>query len=329
MTTSTPSRRPTRAFEMPDEPHDQAEWLERELVGMDLGHLVAELEAVNASKTARPSPPLETLLGDELASILEQGLGGIPRKSLQSLVRNPLRLLDLQERILIDGGPHWRELADREPLLASTARSLDQVWAGIERAVPSLAPSTTSKTMVTARPGARWTRVWATMATMAASMLAVLWGAERFLAWDQQRSDARGVAAGPDLTPSPVAQEHVWGWLTPGIFQGFEQPAPYLNHLADSAGDWFINEPKTVGDLARRLSEFRAGCSLLILAKHENLSPEDRDWLVERCRTWAAKIDSSIADLERGQPLDKLLQATDQMVEALVAALRERARMIG
>ena len=52
-------------------------------------------------------------------------------------------------------------------------------------------------------------------------------------------------------------------------------------------------------DLARRIGEFRQGCSVLILSPHKPLSGQDRAWLVGKCRAWAAKLDAHLAASRR------------------------------
>jgi hypothetical protein len=103
-------------------------------------------------------------------------------------------------------------------------------------------------------------------------------------------------------------------------------PAAYLDRLADAAADWFRARPDEPIALARRLAELREGCSVLILSEHRPLSPEDRTWLVERCRSWAAKLDAHLTAVEAGEDPAKVRAAADETVNRLIAALRERAR---
>jgi hypothetical protein len=79
-------------------------------------------------------------------------------------------------------------------------------------------------------------------------------------------------------------------------------------------------------ELARRITEFRQGCSVLILSDHKPLTADDRAWLVERCRAWVAKLDAHLAFLESGQPAATIRDQADATIHALIAALRERAK---
>jgi hypothetical protein len=89
------------AIEIPDEPADLAPWLERVLVGPDLGALIAELEAVHGDPSG-VTISANTLIGPDLAAVLDGGLSKVPLSKLKQLLRQPRLLLDLQE--LIFGG---------------------------------------------------------------------------------------------------------------------------------------------------------------------------------------------------------------------------------
>jgi hypothetical protein len=99
----------------------------------------------------------------------------------------------------------------------------------------------------------------------------------------------------------------------------------YLNGLADAAEDWFKKRPEKPADLARRLNEFRQGCSTLILAPHQPLAAKDRQWLVDKCRAWAVKLDRHLTDVEAGKDVLQVRREADETVEKLIAALRTRA----
>ena len=106
-----------------------------------------------------------------------------------------------------------------------------------------------------------------------------------------------------------------------------DKPAPeYLNALADAGMEWFKKRPENAPDVARRINQFRQGCSTLILAPHKPLSDEDRKWLVERCRVWAKKLDDQLVALEQGADPVEVRTEVDGIVNKLVDALRDRAK---
>jgi hypothetical protein len=105
-------------------------------------------------------------------------------------------------------------------------------------------------------------------------------------------------------------------------------PAAYFDQLADSAHEWFDPRPETPIDLGRRLGEFRQGCSVLILSPHRPLPAQDRAWLVEKCRAWAAKLDAHLAALESGEPAGSVRDQADATIDTLIKALRDRAKSL-
>jgi hypothetical protein len=99
----------------------------------------------------------------------------------------------------------------------------------------------------------------------------------------------------------------------------------YLDALADGAEQWFNKRPQDAASLAQRIGELRQGCSRLILADHEPLSADDGQWLVGKCREWAAKIDEQLVALEAGAEPHDVLAQMDMIVDKLAHAIRGRA----
>jgi hypothetical protein len=126
--------------------------------------------------------------------------------------------------------------------------------------------------------------------------------------------------------PGPtVAAASRWGWDRPDALPQELPRAEYLDHLADTAREWFNKRPDTPIALARRIAEFRQGCSVLILSPHRPLSQEDRAWLVEKCRAWAVKLDAHLAAVEGGRGALEVRREVDETIDRLFAALRQRA----
>lgn len=280
---------------IPDDPAQLSGWLERQLVGLDLGSLVGELTAIH-----RPSPgsgpSLDAVLGGYLERIEATGLSCLPRPVLQQLLTHPSLLIALQERILIQGGPYWDECS----------RTLPAINVHVERGRQRLSGVVAARQDLGISARHVWYRqAWVvSLATAAAVLIAVgVWNGTRPV--------------------EPVA-ETGWGWERPGVVATRESAREYLEGLADAAQEWFVKRPETRRELARRLNQMRQGCSTLILGEHEALSAVDRKWLVERCQAWAKKFDQQLADLEAGKDVLEVRQATDATVEQLVKALRGR-----
>ena len=301
-------------FDIPEETIELAAWLETHLVGPELGELVAELAAIHdvaisdsvgpASRDRPDEGALQKSLGRELPSILRDGLRNTPRSQLQTLLRNPRLLLDLQERILINGGEYWQGKSSAE---SPSAATLEKIWSDLEPAlaVPLVAP---------AAKGLKWTvRI---LMVIAASVMGVATGLHF------SRPHAR-VEPTPSPTVIPVAQTG-WGWNKPDAFPQNLDPKSYLSFLADGAEEWFKKRPENREDLEKRLTQFRKGCDTLINAEHQPLDPADRAWLKERCTVWSEKLDKHLADLRSGKDVLKVREEADGTVQKLVTALKSR-----
>jgi hypothetical protein len=291
---------------IPEDPALLAGWLEQHLVGLDLAALVAELRAVHGSGHAAP---INEVLGDRRDAVLARGLSALPADRLRQLLRSPALLLDLQEMVLTEGRGYWERL----PRTADLARAVAR---GREPCCPE-APSAPARDVVWYR------RPWVvSLATAAAVLLAI-----ELPRWLKPPSSAPGPAPLAAVPPAPGSG---WGWNRPEAFPAQGSARAYLNALADAAADWFKKRPDNAPALARRIGEFRQGCTTLIFAEHKPLPERERLWLVERCRLWARKIDEHLAQLEDGGAVAEVRAEMDQTVTRLVDALRgEAAKLVG
>ncbi len=324
------------AMTIPDDPADLPGWLESQLVGPDLGRLATELRAVHPPRS--PAPSLDAVLGSSAGAVLRSGLGGLPRPALQVLLRHPDLLLELQERVLIAGTGYWAA----RPTSEEFGRAVDRGWERVRTAAagvrvePAPAP-------VRARSGtARRFLAYAvtSLATAAAVLIAVIVGlSARFdsekraaetarLDLTRERDDARAAAAAAEARAADLqakAAPSGWGWQRADAFPTGATRAEYLTQLADRAEEWFKKRPDTPEALARRLGEFRQGCSALQFAAHAPLPEADREWLRERCRVWSRRFDEQRAQVEEAGDTAATRAAADATVRQLVTALRTRA----
>lgn len=118
-----------------------------------------------------------------------------------------------------------------------------------------------------------------------------------------------------------------WGWDRPGALTVELSGQEYLNHLADSASEWFKKPRDTKVALTKRLSDFRHGCDTLIEAPHRQLSHEDRQWLVEKCKAWSGKLDDHLTALSAGESVAIVSQSADETINKLILAMRTRAAL--
>lgn len=290
------------AVDIPDDSARLPAWLEQHLVGPQLGALVAELAAVHAPAPG-PAPSLHDVLGPHEAAVLRDGLAVLPPAALRQLLVRPRLLLDLQELVLTAGGPYWEGVGGASPELDAAAergRLRVAEFLAADEGAPQAVPR--------ARLPIPWyRRPWLVSAATAAAVLLAVLGYR--------------LARPPAPPPAPSG----WGWNRPGALPQDVPASVYLNRLADAAAEWFAERPDDPAAVAKRIGQFRAGCSVLIFAEHRPLSDADRQWLVERCRAWADKLDKQLEALEAGQDPVQVRAETDETVTKLIGALRARA----
>jgi hypothetical protein len=290
------------SLDLPDDPKGLARWLEAHLLSTDFARLVTELSAVQ-SESAPVNLTVRQVLGAWLPRVLQEGLCVVPPSELRRLLKHPPLLAELQELVLIEGGPYWDRVAASAPELKTIAER------GRLRFDEFLQTASSSPTVEpgSARRQAAWQILpWIVSFTMAAC---VLIGVFAIQSWR---------ASAPAAT--------TWGWSKPDAMPANVTAATYLHALADGADEWFSKRPDDSAALAKRLGEMRQGCSQLIFAEHLALSDVDRDWLREKCRDWAAKLDAQRVALEAGASVQEVRAQADQIVTNLAAALRAKAK---
>lgn len=299
----------TVLLEIPDDPALVPSWLEDQLVGEGLRELVSDLTAVHGNPPAS-RPALEAVFADQLEQVRESGLSVLNQNQVRTLLTHPALLWDLQEDLLTSGGEYWQSRLAENPL---SQEDLDRGWDRLQTALSEdsfLSDPATTRTPTT--PKVAWfRRPWlVSLATAAGVLLMVHF-------WD--------------ATINPPQQPTVatWGWDKPGALPQDVAADVYLNRLADAADQWFNKRPETRQALARRIIQFRQGCSTLILSEHKPLTPEDRQWLIEKCQAWAAKLDGQLTALEAGVNLSVVREASDETIQNLITALRKRAETVG
>jgi hypothetical protein len=291
---------------MPDEVSELAVWLERQLVGAELGALVAQLEAVQGERGREVSLP--EIVGSELGTVLASGLSRLPAPLLGRLLAQPQTLLELQEMVLSAGGAYW----DR--VTPTRSEVLTEVVGRGHRTIKEAVLRDPLPEVFARQPDPSTRRVgwnrrqWGMLLAAAASVVAA------FVVFDRVRATRESAAAG-------------WGWSRPGALALEGPRSAYLAQLADLAADWFKKRPDDARSLARRIAEFRQGCSTLILADHKPLPETDRAWLVGKCRDWAAKLDEHLRAVEAGQDVGKVRDLADQTIRKLIDALVARSQL--
>lgn len=231
---------------------------------------------------------LDDLIGAQLTDVLKNGLGALSASQLRSLFANPTVLFELQERVLIDGGEYWESI----PISNEHQQAVNLGWERLQTSIPDPQPLSRR-------------RLLQIVTSVAAA--AVVGG----IVWLNQ----------PPAGPS-------WGWDRPDALTADLDASDYLNHLADAADEWFKKPRDTKAALGKRLADFRHGCDTLIASPHPQLSNDDRQWLVNKCKEWAGTLDEHLAELDRGVPVGTVSVAADETITELIDAIRERAGQV-
>ncbi len=285
------------SLEIPEAVDDLASWLESQLVGPDLGMLVAELAAVRSSDSSDRS--IDELMGREMPMVLSRGLTGIPAEVLRPLLRSPELLLQLQERVLLEGGEFW------DGLIASSNEVASLVARGRDRL-----HSLYTDPPTTVRSAPWFLRPFVVSCTTAALVLVAVFAIQSFA---------------PTKKPAPATIG--WGWAKPGALPDEVSSTEYLQTLVAAAKQWSKKRPTTTSDVAVRLAQFRQGCTVLILAEHKPLNDTDHKWLVDRCRVWADQLDQHLVTLESGKDPIIVRGEIDATIDGIVGELQERAAL--
>ncbi len=180
------------------------------------------------------------------------------------LLKQPELLLELQERVLIDGGAYWESL----PLEPELVAAVQQGWqrlsserglsAGVEHVSNVLNSSSITSTLETCSTTESLRQARRIVVAAAAMVL---------------------IAFGLWLLPKPNQPLLAWGWNRPGTFAADQ----YLDRLADRADEWHQRPHETPDQLRNDLTDFRQACLTLLDATYDPLPPEQRDELKKCC----------------------------------------------
>ena len=289
-------------LEMPDEHGALCAWLERRLLGVNLRDLVEQLQLVLGRRDVPPS--LASVCGDRLDQVFQGGLSALGAAQVRALVANPTLLLELQERVLVEGGDYWSQLP-ADPRAVQAAR--DQ-WPAIAQASgagaeagpgPANGVQAARRDVPSAKPTRR--RRAAALAAMAAVLLvaASIW----------------------ILRPA----EPTSGFDRPGLLTSALPAAQWRAAVARALEeDWFAERPTAATALQRRLGEMVRGCNSLLATDLTQLSAPEREALRERCRAWRGKFEEQRAALATGaKDLATVMREADALVVQMAAWLRE------
>jgi hypothetical protein len=288
---------------IPDDPARLPRWLEGHMVGGDLRAIAAELAAVHNAES--PHDSIREQLGDQLPAVLNRGLSVLPKQKLQLLLRQPYYLLELQEIVLIEGGQYWESLPRPAEFTERASGSKDRIE---EALFGRMAEPADEAEPLPIRKSSRYRTLW-TIAATAAVVFIATFATSRLM-----------------MPPTPAGI--AWGWAKANAFPSNLDRRQYLNRLADEADEWFDKRPDSVAAAAKRISEYRQGCTALLLADHPQLNAKDREWLRKQCREWSHEFDNHLNKLEETGNVGAAIAATDDTVRLLSKALRDKAAAV-
>ena len=289
--------------EIPMETDQLANWIQAKVISPELGELVAELHVVN--RMASPiDVPQKEIEEEKKQLIVEGGLSILDRDELTFLLKNPIELLALQEAILVTPSEFWC-LKTAEVSVAIQAANWRKVKSSISDRTTTnsaagvydtrVSDASQLRTANTNRPR-NWVSISATVALVGLVGFVVFWISRFGLTNDD------------------------WGWNDHKIYAQDVDESSYLNLLANAANDWF-----QVSRNGESLSQLIGSCDALISEKHYQLSPPNRDWLVDKCRAWRDCLGLSRELLNEGKSDDRVFAEVDEIVSKLVAALKRKA----
>jgi hypothetical protein len=315
--------------DIPDRTEVLAYWLERELVGLRLRDLAVELVAFQG--ITEDHPTLDELLGDELSDVLASGLSVLPEHQLRELLKHPTLLLDLQERILLEGGPYWTEEVVVSDVQADTVRmgwkTLQPKLATNTRsdAKTSTTGETTPAPISTVAPSAKSDHSKKTVSVQPAVQPKQRSFAKAGLTMLVMAAIAVGITVFLQMPSGPQ-----WGLDRPGLVASNKPTAELYQSIAGAVEqDWTPARTADKTALVASLTDFRHGCDTLINAPLTQLPEKDRTWIKERCQKWREKIVGHLADLEAGQkPFDTVRDEANATVNKLITVLRDESAKV-
>ncbi len=282
-----------------------SEWLELRLARSEVGEVVAELRALSQVELTQPTAvdsrprSLTEVLGANREALLDRGLAALTGEQVREMIATPDLLLELHDELLRRGGPYWQN-------------RFEQVYAEWQK---GLAPSmrTVEKPVDTSTP------------RLSRDDRKRTWGTAAFAGW--MVAAAMLVAIGLQYASPPATRDTTWGWQRREVLAEQSDRTMFFEQLVSAAREWHDERPTTEVALAKRMLEFRAGCTALQLSPLSSLSAADRDWLRQQCRRWSDQIEEQLASLESGEHPRQVHDAMNKLVDEATTSLRERTRV--
>ena len=304
-------------LEIPAETQDLAAWVEQQIMAPTFGEFAAQLQVIHSYDNPGASQlELNQILGETQGYVVEYGMVSCSSKQIRQLLSNPEALLELQGMIFEHGSQYWLGKAGNQSVQPQILNALKTQIQEAENAV-GLAPSRSTN-----RPAnvGRFTRANSTSTRRAFGWKALAIAAGLLV---------MGTVGWNMLSPPDQPAVAKWGWQSEDAMPKTATPGEYLAKLSAGGNAWFDREVENTEDYIKRLTELRTGCEILINAEHLVLSSDDRQWLVDKCKSWKVKFDQQLIGVNSDpENFEKYLIETNQTVNSLVKALKEKAETV-
>lgn len=301
---------------IPETSADWPEWLDQQLMGSTLVHLIDELQLLSSTVAPKASDSAadqnqteattsEVTLADiadaeQLNQVLESGTSAFTINQFQLLFGHPELLLDLQQRILESGGEFWRRFELPTEMQAMSGRILQKLDLRESPRSSNARPASPGGAASTAGPqGDRRKLMW-----LASSLVAVL------------------LLIGMLQLMPEVAQPA--GLSNPALFTAEVQSAQEWFDLVAAAGQtWQTEQHLDAEQLLQALSETSEACDRLIANPHPVLNSAQQTWFVTKCQNWKTKLDETHAALSAGElSFQEAKAQADGIMSKLVTVLQ-------
>lgn len=312
------------ALSLPNERTEWAVWLEQQLIGTELKKTIEQLVVLGGNNPAAIS--LEDWLGDDRSIVLERGLQeDFSQSRIESLVRNPTLLLELQELVLLEGGEYWL----RVPMSRLQQDNADSVIKKmVSQIAQGLLPVTvqtntrSNQDLISKQAGNSDKQIVRATATAEKGNRARWW------------ISAYIVAAAAAITlfvfnPFALFQEDRF-FAALELQSAVATPQLALERMAQRVQDDWVDGLQDPKALKQQLVSFRNSCDYLIdgsLVKSlDGLPNETISDVRQRCSNWKKKSSELIAAIDSGKAVVDIQRDADKMIETLTNKLREIAQ---
>lgn len=312
-------------LDMPDDPQQLIEWLEQQLVGLELLQLVDQLTVVHGEPA--DSVTLEETCSENLAQVLSEGLQPLEPEQIRSLLTHPRLLLELQDQITHKGGEYW----DKVPLSTEHQQSVDRGWEQLQRSIAgddATAADADDKPLTSQSDEKDNLDAWGnpvrrnTRSTLRRYMTAC----------------AMALVAGVGIYLLQPPQST--GWSSPAALVQQDSPAATFAALATASGDYLKASRSTPAELQSEIERFIRDCEkvqqlnlpeLAAIAHPDANLPDSKtttydEWLKVKCAAWAGKAETALTAMQDGTTdFEQASSTYTEILTKLQSALQKQA----